>query len=118
MEKQKTGKLGNYGNRKLENLKTGKVENWESRKLENWKTGQKKKMAKISKTGIFLKKKGLGSTYTPYWCLTSCKISKKCNETILSNIYKKVDFIQLLCPLLLLFALFRGKKAFLQNKDV
>ena len=23
------------------------------------------KMAKISKTGIFLKKKGLGSTYTP-----------------------------------------------------
>ena len=42
-------------------------------------------MAKISKTGIFLKK-GLGSTNTPYWSLTSCKISKKSNEPILSNI--------------------------------
>ena len=32
-------------------------------------------------------------------------------------IYKKVDFFQLLCPLLLLFTLFRGKKAFLQKND-
>ena len=32
-------------------------------------------------------------------------------------IYKKVDFVQLLLPLLLLFTLFWGKKAFLQKND-
>ena len=31
--------------------------------------------------------------------------------------YKKFDFVQLLRPLLLLFTLFRGKKAFLQKND-
>ena len=34
----------------------------------------------------FSLKKGLGSTYTPYWSLTSCKISKKSNVPKLSNI--------------------------------
>ena len=32
-------------------------------------------------------------------------------------IYKKVDFVQLLRPLLQLFALFRGKKAFFKKND-
>ena len=32
-------------------------------------------------------------------------------------IYKKVDFVQLLRPLLLRFAIFRGKKAFIQKYD-
>ena len=33
-------------------------------------------------------------------------------------IYKKVDFVQLLRPLLLLFTLFRGKNTFLQKNDI
>ena len=48
---------------------------------------------------------------------TSCKISKKSNEPILSNIQKSY-FVQLLCPLLLLFVLFWGKQAFLQKNDI
>ena len=31
-------------------------------------------------------KKGLGSTYIPYWSLTSSKVSKKSNVPILRNI--------------------------------
>ena len=37
---------------------------------------------------VFFLKNGLGSTYTPWWSLTLCKISKKSNESILSNIQK------------------------------
>ena len=39
-------------------------------------------------------KKGLGSTYATYWSLTSCKISKKSNVPILSNIQESVFFSQ------------------------
>ena len=51
----------------------------------------------------FSLKKSLGSTYTP--------------SLMVSNFKKKVDFVQLPHPLLLLFALFLGKKAFLQKND-
>ena len=56
----------------------------------------------------FSQNKGLGSTYTPYWSLTSAKYQKNLMSQFWA-IYKKVDFVQLLRPLLLLLALFRGK---------
>ena len=49
------------------------------------------KCPKFAKWELSLKK-GLGSPYTPYWSLNSCKISKKSNEPILSNIQKSWFF--------------------------
>ena len=51
------------------------------------------KWPKFAKSEFSLKK-GLGSTYTPYWSLTSCKISKKSNMPILSNIPESLFFSQ------------------------
>ena len=74
-----------------------------------------RKWRKFAKREFSLKK-SLGWTYTPQWSLTSCKILKKSNETILSNIYKKVYFFHLLCPLLLLFALFWETNTFPEKR--
>ena len=68
-------------------------------------------MAKICKLEFSLKK-CLGSTYTPYWSLTSCKISKKYHVPILRNIqvyfsvkndqkwqkFAKREFLGTFCP--------------------
>ena len=58
MKKNELNKEPNKRRKNETNEKKMKIKFFEKK---NWK---KKKMAKISKTGIFLKK-GLGSTYTP-----------------------------------------------------
>ena len=69
----------------------------------------------FEKMRIFLKNGVWGSLY-PLMPSNFMQNMKKSNEPILNNI-QKVDFFQLPCPLLLLFALFRGKKALLQKND-
>ena len=56
----------------------------------------KKKRPKLAKRKFSLKK-GLWSTYTPYWSLTSRKIPKKINVPILSNTSQKWPKMAKIC---------------------
>ena len=67
---------------------------WRKKKLQKCNFHPKKRKWPKSAKQEFSIKKGLGSTYTPYWSLTSCKISKNSNVPILRNIQVSLFFIQ------------------------